>query len=112
MPEETPEIIAEQSKIRFPSHWTKPKYHFGQRVKQGEINGLEYHPPGTRRAYELGEGWSYTVVADDYSGEAEIYKERQIELPTQESQQEVQELIDQHLVRITALTEQLEGEQV
>ena len=96
--------------INFPNNWTLPKYHFGQRVKQGEITGLEYNPPGTRRAYELGEGWSYTVLADDYSGEVEIFKERQIELATLESQQEIQELIDQHQVRIAALTEQLEGE--
>jgi hypothetical protein len=96
--------------MKIPNSWTPPRYHFGQRVKQGEITGLEYHPPGTRRAYELGQGWSYTVLADEYSGEAEIYKERQIELliPS-ESQKEVQILIDLYKSRLSALTEQLEG---
>lgn len=94
--------------IRIPKNWIPPKYHLGQRVKQGEITGLEYNPPGTRRAYELGIGWSYTVVADDYSGEVEIFKERQIELATTQSREEIQELIDLHQSRITALTEQLE----
>jgi hypothetical protein len=93
--------------ISLPKSWAPPKYHLGQRVKQGEITGLEYNPPGTRRAYELGEGWSYTVLLDDYSGKAEIYKERQIELPTPESYKEIQELIDLHQSRIAALTEQL-----
>lgn len=98
--------------INIPNSWTLPKYHLGQRVKQGEITGLEYNPPGTRRAYELGQGWSYTVLLDDYSGEVEICKERQIELLTpSDLRKETQELIDQHLVRIAALTEQLEGEQ-
>ncbi|MBN3949406.1 MAG: hypothetical protein HWQ38_24250 [Nostoc sp. NMS7] len=98
--------------MKIPNSWELPKYHFGQRVKQGEITGLEYHPPGTQRAYELGEGWSYTVLVDEYSDYIEIYKERQIEVATQESRKEVQELIDQHLIRIAALTEQLnEGQE-
>ncbi|MEH1920594.1 hypothetical protein [Nostoc sp.] len=96
--------------MKIPNSWTPPKYHFGQRVKQGEITGLEYHPPGTRRAYELGIGWSYTVLLDDYYDEVDIYKESQIEPKTQESHKEIQELIDLHQTRITALTEQLEGE--
>ncbi|MEH2274403.1 MAG: hypothetical protein V7K40_06230 [Nostoc sp.] len=96
-------------KIAIPNSWTPPLYRLGQRVKQGEIIGLEYHPPGTQRAYEFGQGWSYTVLLDDYSAEVDIYKERQIELPTDsESHSCVQELINQHQIRITALTEQME----
>ncbi|MHC5719539.1 MAG: hypothetical protein ACYTX0_47715, partial [Nostoc sp.] len=91
--------------MKIPNSWTAPKYHFGQRVKQGEITGLEYHPPGTQRAYELGAGWSYTVLLDEYSDYVEIYKESQIELATQESHKEVQELIGLHQIRITSLTE-------
>ncbi|MEH1808492.1 hypothetical protein [Nostoc sp.] len=97
--------------MKIPNSWIPPKYYLGQRVKQGEITGLEYHPPGTRRAYELGQGWSYTVLLDDYCDSVDIFKESQVELATPKSHKEIKELIDQHLVRIAALTEQLEGEQ-
>ncbi|WP_334826689.1 hypothetical protein [Nostoc sp.] len=109
MPEKTPEIIAERSKISFPSHWKSPKYSLGKRVKQGEIIGIEYYPPGTQRAYELGVGWTYTVLLDDYCSEVDTYKECDIQLLTDsESHKEIQELIDQHQDRIAALTEQFE----
>lgn len=80
--------------ITIPNSWTPPKYHFGQRVKQGEIISLEYHPPSTQRSDELGQGWTYTVLPDEYSDSVEICKERQIEpLTPSESRAEVQELI-------------------
>ncbi len=97
--------------IRFPSHWKTPKYYLGQRVKQGEIVGLEYHPPGTQRAYELGEGWTYVILPTDYSEEVEIKSEHNIELlPPSESNKEIKELIDLYQNRIATLTEQLEVE--
>jgi hypothetical protein len=111
MPQETLQTIAEQSKICFPSHWKKPKYHLGQGVHQGEIIGLEYHPPGTRRAYDLGEGWTYTLLIDEYSNDVELCTEREIKpLEPSELREEVQTLIDLYQSKITALTEQLEGE--
>ncbi|MEH1908889.1 MAG: hypothetical protein V7L05_20705 [Nostoc sp.] len=97
--------------MKIPNSWTPPKYHFGQRVKQGEITGLEYHPPGTQRAYELGQGWSYTVLLDEYSDYVEIYKESQIELPTPESRKEILVNIGLYESRLAALKEQLEAEQ-
>ncbi len=84
MPEETPEIIAEKSCIRFPSHWPQPKYHFGQLVKQGRIIGIEYQPPGTRRAYDLGKGWIYAVLLDDQGYDTDQLHESEIELPSLE----------------------------
>ncbi|MHC5819378.1 MAG: hypothetical protein ACYT04_26740 [Nostoc sp.] len=97
--------------MKIPNSWTSPKYHFGQRVKQGEITGLEYHPPGTQRAYELGAGWTYTVLPDEYSDYVEIYKERQIELATEESRKEILVNINLYESRLAALKEQLETEQ-
>jgi hypothetical protein len=94
--------------INLPTSWTLPKYHLGQRVKQGEIIGLEYHPPGTQRACELGDGWSYTVLSDEYSGAVEICEEGQIQLLTPaDRNKEVRELIELHQKRVAALTEQL-----
>jgi hypothetical protein len=78
MPEDTPQIIAQKSCIRLPSHWDLPKYHFGQRVKQGEITGMEYHPPGTQRAYELGKGWTYWVLRNELCENVESFREKDI----------------------------------
>jgi hypothetical protein len=109
MPEETPQIIAQKSCIRFPSHWAIPKYHLGQRVSLGQIVGLEYHPPGTLRAYELGEGWSYWVCRDEMSDSVESCKEEHIKpLSPAEIKEEIQAEIDFHASKVTALTEQLE----
>ncbi|MEH2070050.1 MAG: HNH endonuclease [Nostoc sp.] len=109
MPEDTLEIIAEQSKIRFPNHWKKPKYHLGQRVKQGEIVGLEYHRPGTLRAYELGNGWHYWVCRDSMSDSVESCTESQIKpLSPTEIKEEIQAEIEFHADKLTALTQQLE----
>ncbi|MFN6472578.1 MAG: HNH endonuclease [Nostoc sp. SerVER01] len=111
MPKETPQTIAEQSKICFPSHWKKPKYHFGQRVNGGEIVGLEYHIPGTLRAYELGEGWHYWVSPDPMSDSVESCKESQIKpLSPTEIKEEIQAEIEFYQSKVAALTEQLEVE--
>ncbi|MFN6559988.1 MAG: hypothetical protein RMY28_009290 [Nostoc sp. ChiSLP01] len=70
--------------IKLPSTWIPPKYHPGKQVKQGEIIGMEYHPPGTKRARELGKGWFYTVMIDELEDDVEIIKESAIELPSGE----------------------------
>ncbi len=96
------------NKITIPNSWTPPLYHLGQRVKQGEITGIEYHPPGTGIAYELGQGWTYIVLPDEYSDYVDMAPESQIELLTPSaSAHEVERLIDLHGLRITALTEQM-----
>ncbi|MEH1777094.1 HNH endonuclease [Nostoc sp.] len=82
MPEDTPEIIAEKSCIRFPSHWPQPKYQLGQLVSLGRIIGVEYQSPGTRRAYDLGLGWIYAVLIDDLGYDTLQLKESEIELPS------------------------------
>ncbi len=111
MPEETPEIIVEKSCIRFPSHWKKPKYHLGQRVKQGEIVGLEYHRPGTLIAHELDEGWTYWVCRDEMSESAESCTESQIKpLSPTEIKEEIQAEIDLYQNRIATLILELEVE--
>jgi len=112
MPEDTPEIIAEQSKIRFPSHWPQPKYHLGQRVKQGEIVGVEYYQPKTLRGYEEGAGWSYWVLRNDLSDQAEAMRESNIQpLKTSELQEEIQAEIEFYQSKITALNEHIQESQ-
>ncbi|MEH2177412.1 hypothetical protein [Nostoc sp.] len=111
MPEETPEMIAQKSCIRFPSHWPQPKYHFGQLVKQGRIIGIEYQSPGTRRAYDLGEGWIYAVLIDDQGYDADQLKESEIKPPSLEDlQAEIdyeKSLVEIHQSNKAVLTEQL-----
>ncbi len=90
MPEDTPQIIAEQSKIRFPSHWKKPKYRLGQLMQQGQIVGIEYHPPGTKRSCIFGETWTYCLLLDDLDSEIEIFIEQNLQpLSPDELQEEI-----------------------
>ncbi|MEH2148602.1 HNH endonuclease [Nostoc sp.] len=111
MPEDTPEIIAQKSCIRFPSHWPRPKYHFGQLVKQGRIIGIEYQSPGTRRAFDLGLGWIYAVLLDDQGYDTDQLKESEIELASlEELENEInyeKSLVEIHQSNKAALTEQL-----
>ena len=80
MPEETPKIIADSFKIRIPSHWTPPKYHFGQWVKQGIIVGCDYYPRDRAAAYQYKEAWRYSVLPDFYADaeSIETYQESEI----------------------------------
>ncbi len=111
MPEETPEIIAEKSCIRFPSHWSQPKYHFGQLVKQGRIIGIEYQSPGTRRAFDLGKGWIYAVLLDDLGYDTDQLHEPEIKPPSLEQlQAEIEyekSLAQIHQKNLVVLDEQL-----
>ncbi|MDZ8138225.1 MAG: hypothetical protein RM049_23445 [Nostoc sp. DedQUE04] len=95
--------------IRIPSDWTPPKYYFGQRVKQGQITGVEYHPPGTQIAYELGKGWVYRVLRNELCETAEIFIEKDIKpLTAQELEEKIQAEIEFHASKVTALAKQLE----
>ncbi len=84
MPEETLRVIYEsrqrkpRQKIRIPRGWTNLKYCLGQKVKQGQIVGIIYHPPGTKRALECGERWTYFVLADDQADEIDSYSQLEI----------------------------------
>ncbi|MEH1789652.1 MAG: HNH endonuclease [Nostoc sp.] len=73
MPEDTPHII------NVPKNWQPPKHPLGQKVKQGQIVGVIYHPPGTLRAKESGEKWTYFVLEDDCAYEIDSYLENEIE---------------------------------
>ena len=68
--------------LRIPSHWGSPLYRLGQMVKQGRIIGIEYQPPGTRRAYDLGVEWNYTVLPDDQEYDTDSIRESDIRLLT------------------------------
>ncbi len=57
---------------------TPVKYHLGQQTNQGQIVGIIYHPPGTKRAFESGEQWTYFVLADDQADEIDSYLELEI----------------------------------
>lgn len=111
MPEDTPQIIAEKSCIRFPSHWPQPKYHLGQLVKKGRIIGIEYQSPGTRRAFDLGKGWIYAVLLDDQGYDTDQLKESEIELPSLEKlENEInyeKSLVEIHQKNLVVLDEQL-----
>ncbi|QKQ75607.1 HNH endonuclease [Nostoc sp. TCL240-02] len=111
MPEDTPEIIAEKSCIRFPSHWPQPKYQLGQLVKQGRIIGIEYQSPGTRRAYDLGKGWIYAVLIDDLGYDTLHLKDSEIEPPPLSVlQAEInyeKSLVEIHQKNLVVLDEQL-----
>lgn len=64
--------------IEFPEHWQAPKYKLGQQVKQGQIVGVEYHPPGTKRACNFGEGWTYWVLLQEPEEDLEAFRESNI----------------------------------
>lgn len=65
--------------IEFPERWQAPKYKLGQQVKQGQIVGVEYHPPGTKQPCRFGEGWSYWILVDE---DLEAFRESNIEALT------------------------------
>ncbi|MEH1808480.1 HNH endonuclease [Nostoc sp.] len=113
MPEDTPEIIAEKSCIRFPSHWAQPKYHLGQLVKQGRIIGIEYQSPGTRRAFDLGKGWIYAVLIDDQGYDTLQLKDSEIEPPPLSVlQAEInyeKSLVEIHQKNLVVLDEQMDA---
>ncbi|MEH1777093.1 hypothetical protein [Nostoc sp.] len=91
-----------------PSDWTPPKYHLGQRVKQGQITGVEYHPPRTQIAYELGIGWVYWVLRNELCEAAESFTEEDIKpLTAQELEEKIQAEIEFHASKVTALAKQL-----
>ncbi|MEH1777068.1 hypothetical protein [Nostoc sp.] len=108
MPEETVKTI------RIPSHWESPKYHLGQRVKQGEITGMEYHPPGTQRAYELGKGWTYWVLRNELCENVESFREKDISpLTYVELKDKIQAEIEFYTSKVTFLTQELaQGQQL
>lgn len=98
--------------ILIPGHWESPKYSLGLMVKRGQIIGIEYHPPGTRIAYELGKGWSYTVMLDEFEEDTEITRESDIKPASSEQLQakinSLRNLIDACQSNIAILTQQLE----
>ncbi|MFN6475256.1 HNH endonuclease [Nostoc sp. DedQUE07] len=112
MPEDTHQTIARRSRVRFPAHWGKPKYSFGQLVERGQIIGIEYQPPATRRACELGEGWHYTVLLNEQGYDVESFKESKIKPPTSEKINskidELKALIAFHQSSLMFLSKQLE----
>ncbi|HAX76189.1 MAG TPA: hypothetical protein DCY88_10215 [Cyanobacteria bacterium UBA11372] len=97
--------------ISFPNHWDCPKYYLGQTIKRGQIVGMEYNSPGTRRAYELGKGWFYTVMLDELEDDVEIIKESAIKLPSIEDLQaeidSLKALIETYQNNMATLTQQL-----
>ena len=95
------------NRMNIPKFWPLPKYTLGQRVEQGEIVGIEYRSPGTYRANELGQGWFYQVLPDEYSESVEIYREKDIELASSDFQNEIFELIINYQNRIFELIAQL-----
>ncbi|MDZ8138226.1 MAG: HNH endonuclease [Nostoc sp. DedQUE04] len=111
MPEDTPEIIAQKSCIRFPSHWSVPKYHLGQLMQQGEIVAMEYHPPGTKRASVFGEYWTYFLLCGDQEDDIESFREENLQpLTCVELQEEIESkkaFIQTMESNIKALSEQL-----
>ena len=64
--------LKNMNKIDVPDSWLLPQYRLAQKVKQGVIIGMTYHPPDTQRAFELGEGWLYTVLLNEFSEDIEI----------------------------------------
>ncbi|BDA74401.1 hypothetical protein CAL7716_085670 [Calothrix sp. PCC 7716] len=98
--------------IEFPDHWTLPKYKLGQHVKQGQIVGVEYHPPGTRRSYTFGEGWHYWILIHELEEDIENLPESYIKPLTPEELRSVvseqQALIEAYQKNIAALTKQAE----
>ncbi len=113
MPEDTLLIIAERSNIRFPSHWKKPKYQLGQQMKQGQIVGIEYHPPSTKRASIFGENWTYCLLINDQDAEIEIFTEQNLQplspselLSEIESQKTLLEVYQNNIAALTTAFEE------
>lgn len=101
--------------IQFPDHWKAPKYKLGQQVKQGQIVGVEYYPPLTKRALDGGEGWNYWVLIHEMEDYAESFREADIEpLTTFELQTIIDKrssFIQVYQNNIAALVEQLKSEE-
>lgn len=112
MPEDTHQIIADKSRIRFPKAWKSPKYYLGQQMKQGQIAGVEYHPPGTKRASDFGEYWTYWVLLNGQDSDVESFKEENLQpLSSEELQREIESqkaFIEVYQNNIAAMSEQFE----
>ncbi|MEH2467833.1 HNH endonuclease [Nostoc sp.] len=78
-PQETLEIITQRSNISFPTYWKTPKYSLGQQMKQGQIVGVEYDPPGTKTASDFGEKWTYWVLVNNDDIDTESFAEQSLE---------------------------------
>lgn len=99
--------------ISFPNHWERPKYSLGQTIKRGQIVGMEYNPPGTRRAHELGKGWSYTVMLDEFEEDVEIIRESAIKLPsTEDLQAEIDSLPQMQLSKFVNALKSYTSQQI
>lgn len=97
--------------IQFPDDWKKPIFKLGQHVKQGQIVGIEYHPPGTMRAYKYGEGWDYWVIVHELEDYIENFREESLEPLTaaelQASIDKRRNLIETYQKRIAAIRDQM-----
>ena len=79
MPEDALSVINKQNRrINVPDKWRGLKYRLGQKTVHGEIVGFIYHPPGSKRASESGERWSYFMLESSQSDEIETYFEDEI----------------------------------
>ncbi len=95
--------------IILPSTWTPPKYRFGQMVKQGQIVGMEYYPPGSYRACQHGEGWIYWILLDQNADDTESFGESSLRpLNPEELHTLIEAEVKSHTTRVAALKEQLE----
>lgn len=96
--------------IRLPGNWDRPKYQFGQQVKQGKIVGMEYYPEGSRASHQYGTEWRYTVIPHELDDAEDVtyYHESGIEpLAPEELRQRIQAEIDFYQSKVTALQTQL-----
>jgi hypothetical protein len=85
--------------------WKQPLFTVGQRTQQGRIIGINYS------TQKQGEGWYYTILINETSGQVVHLPETQIPLLSkQEIEAKILAEIDSHLTRLAVLQQELNAD--
>ncbi|WP_341532139.1 hypothetical protein WKK05_39940 (plasmid) [Nostoc sp. UHCC 0302] len=91
-----------QATITLTRSLSQPLFTIGQRTQQGKIIGINYSTQKNRQ------GWYYTVLVNETTGQALNLLETQIHLlAEQEKEAQILAEIDLHLQRLAVLQEEL-----
>ncbi|WP_193200218.1 hypothetical protein [Nostoc sp. MG11] len=94
-----------QSTAIMPRSWKQPLFTIGQRTQQGRIIGINYS------TQKQSEGWYYTILIDESSGQVVQLPETQVRLLSkQEIEAKILAEIDLHLARLTILQQELDAD--
>ena len=100
-----------QPTITLPIGYGLPKFHVGQRTKQGKIIGIEVLPHDSLLAESCSHGYRYLVMVSRYTKEVKYLESDQITLLSPlEVEAEILEEVDYYLTQLVLLQSELKAD--